>query len=266
MTQPTNEPSATPEPTADTTPAPPAPDPETAAIGKFPEKYQRDTLEATVQAMNEGLANANKLIGKKPDDRLDLSGQGPIKSADDVAAMLNTSIDDLVDHYRQHGGKLSDEVRQQIDASGRIGADLVQQLVDGAHRTREAARVDNARLYQDAIHQVGGEQDAQAEIAWANANLTESERSAFDGMIRDRDGNFLPTAGAALLAIQAKRVASMGPTTSPARTQGSAPSATYESFKTHREAREFMKQADFTTNPAKQQEYFARMAKLNGTS
>lgn len=229
-----------------------------------PEKYHRDTPEESFAEWRKGFDNLSKLAGKPKDERLALSGNGPVKTVGDVAARLGVSMDELVDTYSKEG-KLPEELAKKIDEGGQIGAELVAKLVEGEVRSREASKQANEAVYQKAVAAVGGEKAAQAEIAWANENLSQEERETFQAMISDKDGNFLPTAGAALRAIRAQRIESLGSSSSPATNSNpSTAGLSTEPFKDWREAHAYKQSPRFTTDPAYQAAYFERLKPLTG--
>lgn len=229
-----------------------------------PEKYHRETPEASYAEWRKGFDNLSKMAGKPKDERLSLSGNGPVKTIGDVAARLGVTMDELVETYNKDG-KLPDELAQKIESGGQIGAELVTKLVEGEVRSREAVAATNEAAYQKAVAAVGGEKAAQDELAWANDNLTEDERSGFQAMLTDAKGNFLPTAGAALKAIRAQRIESLGSSKATASNPNpSTAGLSTEPFKDWREAHAYRNSPRFTTDTAYQAAYFERLKPLTG--
>lgn len=186
-----------------------------------PEKYRRDTLEDSLKEWNKGWEGTQKVIGKKPEERLSLSGNGPINGPEEVIAATGLTQEELLAAYEGNNGKLPDDVADKIKASGRFGVGLVEALIDREYVRKQASTAQNDAMYRKAVEAVGGENEANLEIQWARTNLPADEREELESLIFDENGNYRKTAGRALKSIRASRLESLGSRYTPSRSSDS---------------------------------------------
>lgn len=162
-------------------------------------------------------------------------------AAKDVVDKAGLNVDDLIQQIQTNGG-LSEDAKAALVAQG-VDPSLIDSYVDNLK-----FRMDHEE--KSALDYIGGEEEWSKVSAWADSNLSETEKAAYNDTLNGENWKM------AVDAIKAR----MGANAEPNLMLGNEVSSTSTGYRSRAEMKKDMSNPEYRSNPTFRQTVIDKMA------